>query len=122
MCRALPPLLALWVGLVACAGAARLSRTDLVGTTWREVCPAPEITTAYVRLDADGLLAWSYVHPDSLRRDSVHSWTVEEGALLLRWNLGSATSRYPAGADPRRLEADSSTFCLDGRPWLDRVR
>ena len=38
--------------VAGCAGAARLSRADLVGTTWREVCPAPEIATAYVRLDA----------------------------------------------------------------------
>ena len=108
--------------VAACSGGARLARADLVETTWREVCPAPEIATAYVRLDADGLVAWSYLHPDSLRRDSVHTWAVEGGALLLRWNLGSATSRYPAGPDPLRLEADSSTFCLGDRPWLDRVR
>lgn len=108
--------------VVGCAGGARLSRADLVGTTWREVCPAPEIATAYVRLDGDGQMAWSYAHPDSVRRDTVHSWAVADGALLLRWNLGSATSRYPAGADPRRLQADSSTFCLGERPWLDRVR
>lgn len=108
--------------LAGCAGAARLSRADLAGTTWREVCPAPEIATAYVHLQADGRMAWSYSHPDSVRVDSVHSWAVEDGALLLKWNLGSATSRYPAGPDPRRLEADSSTFCLGERPWIDRVR
>lgn len=114
--------LALALGLGACAGAARLSRADLAGTTWREVCPAPEIATAYVLLRPDGLLAWSYEHPDSVRVDTVHSWALEDGALLLRWNLGSATSRYPAGPMPNRLEADSSTFCLGERPWLDRVR
>ena len=108
--------------VAGCAGAAGLSRADLVGTTWREGCPAPEIATAYVRLDADGQMAWSYAHPDSVRRDTVHTWAVEDGELLLRWNLGSATSRYPAGTHPRRLEADSSTFCLGERPWLDRVR
>jgi len=45
------------LALAACAGVARLSRADLVGTTWREVCPAPEIATAYVLLRPDGLMA-----------------------------------------------------------------
>ena len=115
-------LLALPLAVVGCAGAARLSRADLVGTTWREVCPDPTIATAYVRLDADGRMAWSYVHPDSVRVEDVHTWAVEDGALLLRWNLGGATSRYPAARTPTHLEADSSTFCLGELPWLDRVR
>ena len=120
-------LLALLVvtGLVyvaGCAGGARLSRADLVGTTWREDCPHPAIATAYVRLDADGRMAWSYVSPDSVRVEDVHTWAVEGGALLLRWNLGNATSRYPAGQDPDRLHADSSTFCVDTPPTLERVR
>lgn len=106
----------------ACAGVPRLSRADLVGTTWREVCPAPEVATAYVRLEPTGLMAWSYDHPDSVRVDTVHSWAVEDGVLFLRWNLGSATSRYPGASTPDHLEADSSTFCLGERPWLDRVR
>ena len=116
--------LVLWslVAVAGCVGAARLTRAGLVGTTWREACPAPEIATAYVRLDADGVMAWSYVHPDSVRRDTVHRWAVEDGALWLRWNLGSATSRYPAGRAPDRLDADSSTFCVDTLPWLDRLR
>jgi hypothetical protein len=122
MRASIPLLSALTLGLTACAGGAHLRRADLVGTTWREVCPAPEIATAYVLLRPDGLMAWSYEHPDSVRVDTVHSWAVEDGALLLKWNLGSATSRYPAGPTPRRLEADSSTFCLGERPWLDRVR
>ncbi|WP_420456744.1 hypothetical protein [Rubrivirga sp.] len=112
-------LLALVAG---CAVTARLSYADLVGTTWREVCPAPEIATAFVRFDPDGVMAWSYARPDSVRRDTVHRWAVEDGALLLRWNFGRATSRYPAGPNPARLDADSSTFCLGDRPSLERVR
>ena len=108
--------------LSACAAAPRLARADLVGTTWREVCPAPEIATAYVRLDPDGLLAWSYAHPDSLRRDTVHTWAVQDGALVLRWTLGGATSRYRPTASPRVLAADSSSLCVDAPPTLDRVR
>ncbi len=116
------PLVLLALVAAGCAGAAQLSRADLVGTTWREVCPAPEIATAFVRLDADGVVAWSYARPDSVRRDTVHRWAVEDGALVLRWNLGRATSRYPAGSDPARLVATLSTFCVDERPWLERVR
>jgi hypothetical protein len=123
-------LLLFTLAVAGCDGMARLSRADLVRTTWREVCPDPSIATAYVRLDvsssrssgADGRMAWSYTHPDSVRAEDVHTWAVEDGALLLRWNLGGATSRYPAGPDPRRFDADSSTFCVDDLPTIDRVR
>jgi hypothetical protein len=114
------PALAVLLALAACAGPSRLARADLVGTTWREVCPDPEIAKAYVRLRADGMMLWSYAHPDSVRADSVHTWTVDDGALLLRWNEGSATSRYHAGAEPGRLASTASTFCLAG-PRLERL-
>ena len=121
MTRAFLPLVAVASGLLAaCAGPPRLARADLVGTRWREVCPDPEIATATVRLRADGLLLWSYTHRDSLRADTVHTWAVEDGALLLRWNEGSAASRYVAGPNPDRLGATSSTFCLAG-PHLVRA-
>lgn len=118
----MPPrsvLLAL-LGLAACAAAPRLSRADVAGTTWREVCPSPEIATAYVRLEPSGLMAWSYADPGSVRVDTVHTWAVEDGALWLRWNGGSARTRYRAGRYPGRLTGEGSTFCLDG-PWLERV-
>lgn len=105
-----------------CAGAARLSRADLVGTVWREVCPDPEIETATVRLDADGTMAWSYDGPGALAPDTMQAWAVQGGALVLRWNRGRAVSRYRAGRDPDQLVADSSTFCVDAPPVLDRVR
>lgn len=117
--KLLPPLAAA-VGLAACAGGARLHRDDLVGTRWREVCPDPSIATAYVRLDADGHMAWSYDHPDSTRVEAVHTWTVEDGVLLLQWNNGSATTRYVVGDRPDRLEGVASTFCLDG-PWIEQL-
>ncbi len=112
----------LLLALGACAAAPRLVRADLAGTTWREFCLAPEIATAYVRLEPDGQMAWSYAHPDSVRRDTVHTWAVEDGALVLRWTKGMAISRYPASGDPRHLVADSSSFCVDEPPTLDRVR
>ena len=112
------PALALLLGLAACAGAARLDRADLVGTTWRERCPDPEIVDAYVRLDADGRMAWSYERPDSLRVEAVHTWAVEGGALVLRWNEGGATTRYvpggERGAPPRRLVGRESNLCPGG--------
>ena len=114
--------LCLLLALGACAAAPRLLRADLAGTTWREFCLAPEIATAYVRLEPDGQVAWSYAHPDSVRRDTVHTWAVEDGALVLRWTKGMAVSRYPASGDPRHLVADSSSFCVDEPPTLDRVR
>ena len=118
-----PAVLAALVLVSACAGprALRLDRADLVGTTWREICPSPEIATAYVRLDPDGRMAWSYLHPDSVRAEDVHTWAVDGERLYLRWNNGSATSRYTAGPDPRQFEADTSSFCLAG-PWIERVR
>lgn len=118
--RVLAPVLLAALGVGACAGAARLHRADLVGTRWREVCPDPAIATAYVRLDADGHMAWSYEHPDSARVEAVHRWTVEDGALLLQWNNGSATTRYVAGDRADRLTGVASTFCLDG-PWIERL-
>ena len=120
--RLLLPLAALVLAGCAASGRARLDRAALVGTTWREVCPNPSIATAYVRLDADGRMAWSYEHPDSVRVEDVHTWAVEGGVLLLRWNHASATSRYPAGPDPDRLAAEASTFCVDALPWIERVR
>lgn len=115
--RAIAALLA--AGLAGCGAAPRLAPADLAGTRWREICPDPAIATAYVRLQGDGLLLWSYRHPDSLQVDSVHTWAVEDGALLLRWNEGGATSRYVPGPDPVRLESTGSTFCLAG-PRLER--
>ena len=119
-----PALLFLLVAAAGCTGsqALHLSRADVVGTTWRETCLSPQIATAYVRLDADGHMAWSYDGPDSLLVEDGHTWAVEDGKLLLKWNLGSATSRYPAGPDPAHLVADSSTFCIDALPWIDRLR
>ncbi|MDT0632274.1 hypothetical protein RQM47_06790 [Rubrivirga sp. S365] len=117
------PALALLLGLAACAGAARLDRADLVGTTWRETCADPEIVDAYVRLDADGGVAWSYERPDSVRAERVHTWAVEDGALVLRWNEGGAATRYVrAGreAGPGRLVGRESTLCPDGAV-LERV-
>lgn len=107
------PLLLLAFVAAGCAGAARLSRADLVGTTWREVCPDPEIVAAYVRLDGDGRMAWSYDHPDSVRVETVHTWAVEDGALVLRWNEGGATTRYVAEG-PGRLAGRESNLCPDG--------
>ena len=109
-------------GLAAgCAGADRLSRGELEGTVWREVCPNPQIATATVRLDPGGAVAWSYDGPGALAADTMHAWAVERGALVLRWNRGHAFSRYRAGRDLDRLVADSSTFCVDAPPVLERV-
>lgn len=117
MRRPAPVLLAVVAGtLVACAGPARLERADLVGTTWRERCPDPGIVDAYVRLDPDGRMAWSYDGPDSLRVEDVHSWAVEDGALVLRWNEGGATTRYrPTDRGrPGTLAASESNLCSAG--------
>ena len=113
------PALALLLALAACAGAARLDRADLVGTTWREVCPNPAIVAAYVRLDGDGRMAWSYEHPDSVLVEDVHSWAVEGGALVLRWNEGGAMTRYVPDR-PDRLAGRESNLCPDGAT-LERV-
>lgn len=78
-----------------------------------------------MELRPDGLLGWSYAEPESLLRDgfrldSVHTWAVADGALDIRWNLGSARSRYrPSGADGV-LASGSSTFCPS--PTLVRLR
>ena len=118
-----PTRLALVLLLVAgCAGAARLAAADLEGTVWREVCPSPEVATATVWLDPGGAVAWSYDGPAALAPDTMQAWAVERGALVLRWNRGHALSRYRAGRDPGRLVADSSTFCVDAPPVLERVR
>lgn len=112
-------VLAVLLTLAACAASGALRREALVGTVWAEVCPSPGIATAFVRLDADGHLAWSYDHPDSLIVEDVHTWAVERGELLLKWNLGGATSRYRAGADPDHLRG-AAFFCHDG-PSLRRL-
>ena len=117
-------LLATALFIVGCAAARelRLDRDALVGTTWREVCLAPEIAEATIRLEPDGRLAWSYDTPDSLVVEDTHTWAVEDGALWVRWTNGRAVSRYRATPDPMRLDADSSSFCVDAMPWLERVR
>ena len=113
MPRPVPVLLAFVCA--ACAGAPALTRADLVGTTWRERCPTPGIVDAYVRLDADGRMAWSYDRPDSLRVDDVHTWAVEDGALVLRWNKGGAATRYArAEGGAGRLVGSESSLCAEG--------
>ena len=109
-----------------CAPSAELRRADVVGTVWREVCPDPEIITATVELRTDGLLGWSYAEPAALARegfrlDTLHTWTVADGALAIRWNLGSARSLYRPTERADVMVADSSTFCLSG-PSLVRLR
>lgn len=104
-------ILSLSVGLGACASTRELSWDELVGTRWTEICPDPEIATAFIRLEPDSSMAWSYEHPDSLRASAMHAWSIDEGRLVVSWNLGGAVSHYPAG----RAEAleGSSTFCSD---------
>ena len=115
-------LLAAGLLLAGCAAGPRLSRADVVGTVWREVCPDPGIATATVRLDPDGTMAWSYDGPAALAPDTMQAWSVDRGALVLRWNRGRAASRYRPTGDPDRLAADSSSFCVDAPPALLRVR
>ena len=99
------------LGLSACASPPSLTRDALVGTRWTERCPDTEIATAYVRLEPDSSLAWSYSDPDSLATSDVHAWRVEAGELVVAWNLGGAVSRYR----PARGGAlvGTSTFCSE---------
>ena len=118
---------ALAFGAAACAPSApELRRADVAGTVWRELCPDPAIVPAVVELRLDGHLGWSYAEPSALARDgfrldTVHTWAVEEGALVVRWNQGSARSRYRPSGAPGVLVADTSTFCRGG-PTLHRLR
>lgn len=109
-------LVGLVLGWVGCASVRPLTWDELVGTRWTEICPDPEIATAFLRLEPDSSVAWSYEHPDSLQASDVHSWSIDEGRLVVSWNLGGAVSHYPAsaGAD---LEG-SSTFCSDAMTLL----
>ncbi|GAB5534337.1 MAG: hypothetical protein Rubg2KO_05860 [Rubricoccaceae bacterium] len=99
------------VGLAACASVRPLTWDDLVGTTWAETCPDEQIATAYLRLEPDSSLAWSYEHPDSLALSDVHGWSIDEGRLVVSWNLGGAVSHYPLGTGTALV--GSSTFCSD---------
>lgn len=120
-------LSALALGAAACAPSVpELRRADLVGTVWRELCPDPAIAPAVVELRPDGLVGWSYAEPEALARDgfrldTVHTWAVDGGALWVRWNVGTARSRYRPSPEADRLVADTSTFCLPG-PELRRLR
>ena len=105
--------------LAGCAPPSALQRADLAGTVWREVCPDAAIVPAAVELRIDGLLGWSYAEPDVVRRqgfrlDTLHTWAVTDGALAIRWNLGSARSLYRPTERADVMAADSSTFCLAG--------
>ena len=104
-------LVTVLVALGACAGGRALTREALVGSRWTERCPDAEIATAYLRLEPDSSLAWSYAHPDSLRPSDVHGWRVEGGELVVSWNLGGAETRYRRG--PGTALAGVSTFCSE---------
>ena len=108
--------------LSACAGGSRLrlTRADVVGTRWVEACPDPEIRTAFVQFDADGRLAWSYEHPDSVRAENVHTWEVRADTLFLKWSNGTAATAYLPTSNPARLEG-TATFCPEGA-WIQRIR
>ena len=101
----------LGVALGACASGPALTRDALVGTRWTERCPDAEIATAYIRLEPDASLAWSYTDPDSLVASDVHGWRVEAGELYVAWNLGGAVSRYRR--ERRGPLVGSSTFCSE---------
>lgn len=98
-------------GLAACASVRPLTWNELVGSRWAEICPDEEIATAYLRLEPDSSLAWSYEHPDSLQASDVHGWSIDEGRLVISWNLGGAVSHYPAGTQAELR--GSSTFCSE---------
>ena len=99
------------VGLAACASVRPLTWDELVGTRWTEVCPDEQIATAFLRLEPDSSLAWSYEHPDSLQASDVHRWSLDDGRLVVSWNLGGAVSHYPAGNAAALV--GSSTFCSE---------
>ncbi|MEM0963407.1 MAG: hypothetical protein AAGK21_12815 [Bacteroidota bacterium] len=106
--------------IVGCAGSALLVAEDLSETTWAEFCPDPEIRTAFVRFDPDGVLAWSYEHPDSARADEVHTWEVRDDTLFVEWANGTAGTAYTPTDDPATL-AGPATFCPEGAT-LQRLR
>ncbi len=109
------------LALVAgCAAAPRLLPSDVEGGTWVEWCPDPDIRTAYVRLEAGGVLAWSYAHPDSARADSVHGWSVRDDTLFVTWANGTAGTAYTPTDDPATL-VGPATFCPQGAT-LRRIR
>ncbi len=108
------------LGVAACAAAPVLTREDFVGTRWVEMCPDPEIRTAYVQFDPDGRLAWSYERPDSVHAENVHTWAVQGDTLFLKWSNGTAATAYTSGSDPDRLQG-AATFCPEGAT-LQRIR
>ena len=118
--RLVLPLLVL--GGAACAGGSRIhiTREDFVGTEWAEACPDPEIRMAFVRFDPDGRLAWSYEHPDSVRAENVHTWSVSGDTLYLKWSNGTAATAYLPTPRSGRLEG-TATFCPEGA-WIERIR
>ena len=117
--RALPVSLLMLV-LAACAAGPVITREDFVGTRWVEMCPNPEIRTAFVQFDPDGRLAWSYEHPDSVRAENVHTWAVSGDTLFLKWSNGTAATVYTPGDDPGRLHG-TATFCPEGAT-IQRIR
>lgn len=110
-------LLALVAG---CAAAPQITRETFVGQSWVEFCPNPEIRTAFVRFDADGRLAWSYEHPDSVRAENVHRWAVRADTLYLEWSNGTAGTSYTPTDAPGVLEG-VATFCPEGAT-ISRIR
>ena len=97
--------------LAACSSGRFLTRDELVGTRWVEICFDEQIATAYFRLEPDSSLAWSYEHPDSLQTSDVHGWSVDEGQLVVSWNLGGAVSSYRPSRGP--ILVGTSTFCSE---------
>lgn len=113
--RLLPFLL-----IAGCAAAPQLQSADLEGTAWMEFCPDPQISTAFVRFEPSGVLAWSYAHPDSVRADTVHSWSVRRDTLFVEWANGTAGTPYRPTDDGLVLEGPA-TFCPEGAT-LRRLR
>ena len=112
--------LTLLVLVAGCAAPARLAPSDVEGTTWVEWCPDAEIETAFVRFEPGGVLAWSYLRPDSVRADTVHGWRVRRDTLFVEWANGTAGTPYTPTDDPATL-AGPATFCPEGAT-LRRLR
>lgn len=66
----------------------------LAGTTWTEFCPGSDPVRSLIRLDSDGVFAWSYGDQTELTRDGDELWTVDGTTLTVSWNGGYATTDY----------------------------
>ena len=98
-----------------------LTKSALVGTVWKEICPGSNPPKSFIRLRSDGKFEYNYAAPHSFKFDGTDHWYVTGGNLIISWTNGYAITSYRKVDDINYLHGKSTKSCRT-EARLERVR